>query len=99
MTINTKDLNQLENILKFAQEVDKSKLHSNAKNALIFNEQISQKADTILDKIGFCPKDCLTSKHTVKDFCKNLQLNLEVLNKGSLRSVLEKKDSLFGHNN
>lgn len=88
MTVSIEQLNQLENILKYAQEVEKSKLDTHIKSALIFNTHISQKADNILDNLGFSPNDSLTNKNSIKEFCKSLEHDLKLLEKGELRALL-----------
>ena len=78
---------QLKIILDYSKKVEDSALDSKIKVALEFNEDISQKADALLDKIGFCPKDSLSSKKSVKDFNKNLESCIKSLEKHNFEQV------------
>ncbi len=84
-----KMLEKLKSILEYSKKVEESSLDGKIKIAMVFNEHIAQKADEILDNIGFCHKDALMNKKSVKDFSKNLESNIKSLEKHGFAQIYE----------
>lgn len=87
-------LGKLQQILDYAKLVEHSKLDTHIKESLIFNKDMAERADAILDSLGFPHTESLNNEASLKDFCKKLEAVVKSLERQGLADILDKRPKL-----